>query len=93
MTAQPLLDVIADVLEDFRVHYVLNMFNGVQEGYERTLKPFVENAAHTRQAWVEIGETTVVEYINLADLAKAKEEARKRQSQPGPDAKETQPKP
>ena len=58
-----------------------------------TATPVVGNAARTRQAWVEIGETTVVEYINLADLAKAKEEARKRQSQPGPDAKETQPKP
>jgi len=58
-----------------------------------TATPVVGNAARTRQAWVEIGETTVVEYINLADLAKAKEEARKRQSQPGPDAKETRPKP
>jgi|GEM_PF-1731827 len=58
-----------------------------------TATPVVENAARTRQAWVEIGETTVVEYINLADLERAKEEARKQQSQPGPDAKETPPKP
>ena len=58
-----------------------------------TTKPVVRNAAHTRHAWVEIGESTVVEYINLADLAKAKEEARKRQSQSGPETKETQPKP
>jgi hypothetical protein len=40
-----------------------------------TTKPVVENAAHTRQAWVEIGETTVVDYIDLADFAKAKEAA------------------
>jgi len=57
-----------------------------------TATPVVENAARTRQAWVEIGETTVVEYINVADLEKAKEEARKQQSLPEPDAKETQPK-
>jgi len=42
-----------------------------------TALPVVENAARTRQAWVEIGESTVVEYINLADLEKAKEEARR----------------
>ena len=41
-----------------------------------TAKPVVENAAHTRQAWVEIGETTVVEYLDLTDLVKAQEEAR-----------------
>ena len=58
-----------------------------------TATPVVENAARTRQAWVEIGETTVVEYIDLADLQRAKEEAHKQQSQPGPDAKENQPKP
>ena len=58
-----------------------------------TAKPVVENAAHTRQAWVEIGETTVVDYIDLADLAKAKEAAREQQEQPGTDTKDTQPKP
>ncbi len=40
---QPLLAMIAEVLDDFRVHYVLNMFNGVEESFDRALKPFVEN--------------------------------------------------
>jgi hypothetical protein len=52
-----------------------------------TTKPVVENAAHTRQAWVEIGETTVVDYIDLADFAKAKEAAHNQQEQPATDAK------
>ena len=56
-----------------------------------TATPIVENAARTRQAWVEIGETTVVEYINLADLERAKEEARRQQSQPGAGAPKPQP--
>lgn len=33
-----------------------------------TAEPIVENAARTRQAWVEIGESTVVEYIDVKDI-------------------------
>jgi MinD-like ATPase involved in chromosome partitioning or flagellar assembly len=39
----PILYAIGDTLESFRVYYVLNMFNGVEESYERALVPFVEN--------------------------------------------------
>jgi len=35
--------VLSDTLESFRVYYVLNMFNGVEEGYQRAVVPFVEN--------------------------------------------------
>ena len=69
---QPLLDVIADVLEDFRVHYVLNMFNGVQEGYERTLKPFVENVAQnvsTRPTLTQLGWVVDDERIHQANCS------------------------
>ena len=41
-----------------------------------TAQPVLENAAHTQQAWVEIGESTVVEYLDLADLVKAEGAAR-----------------
>ena len=51
-----------------------------------TTKPVVENAARTRQAWVEIGETTVVDYIDLSDFAKAKEDVRAQQDQNAPPA-------
>jgi len=47
---QPLLAMIAEVLDDFRVHYVLNMFNGVEESYERALRPFVENLSRNVSA-------------------------------------------
>lgn len=39
----PILHVLTDTLETFRVYYVLNMFNGVDEGYERAVVPFVQN--------------------------------------------------
>ncbi|HEV8629997.1 MAG TPA: P-loop NTPase [Thermoanaerobaculia bacterium] len=39
----PILHVLAETLESFRVYYVLNMFNGVEEGYQRAVVPFVEN--------------------------------------------------
>ena len=39
----PILQAIADTLESFRVYYVLNMFNGVEEGFQRAIVPFVEN--------------------------------------------------
>ena len=39
----PILHVLSDTLESFRVYYVLNMFNGVEEGYQRAVVPFVEN--------------------------------------------------
>lgn len=40
---QPLLAAIEWVIADFRVHYVLNMFDGVEESHESTIVPFVQN--------------------------------------------------
>lgn len=39
----PILQAIGDTLESFRVYYVLNMFNGVEESYEHAVVPFVDN--------------------------------------------------
>jgi hypothetical protein len=39
----PILHALADTLESFRVYYVLNMFNGVEEGFQQAVVPFVEN--------------------------------------------------
>lgn len=39
----PILHAIADTLESFRVHYVLNMFNGIDQSYEQAVVPFVDN--------------------------------------------------
>src|SRR6185369_7074133 len=39
----PLVDLLRESVEDFRVYYVLNMFNGVRESYETAIQPFVAN--------------------------------------------------
>jgi MinD-like ATPase involved in chromosome partitioning or flagellar assembly len=41
----PILHVIADTLDAFRVHYVLNMFDGLEESFEAAVAPFVKNLA------------------------------------------------
>ncbi|HUO84066.1 MAG TPA: P-loop NTPase [Thermoanaerobaculia bacterium] len=34
---------ILDILHYFKVHYVLNLFNGVEDSFETAVRPFVEN--------------------------------------------------
>lgn len=43
----PVLDQVARTVEHFRVHYVLNSFNGVDEAFDTAVKPFVENLVST----------------------------------------------
>jgi MinD-like ATPase involved in chromosome partitioning or flagellar assembly len=38
----PILDVLADALDAFRVHYVLNMFNGVEESFNAAVVPMID---------------------------------------------------
>lgn len=46
----PILEVLADALEGFRVHYVLNMFNGVEESFNAAVVPMVETLAQNVSA-------------------------------------------
>ena len=50
----PILQAIAHTLESFRVYYVLNMFNGVDEGFERAVVPFVKNLADNVSARLQV---------------------------------------
>ena len=43
----PVLEQVARTVEHFRVHYVLNAFNGVDEAFDTAVKPFVENLVAT----------------------------------------------
>jgi MinD-like ATPase involved in chromosome partitioning or flagellar assembly len=38
----PYLNIIAEVVNSFGVYFVLNMFSGVEESYEKAVKPFAE---------------------------------------------------
>lgn len=40
-----LVDALRSLFSDFRVHYVLNQFDGVERGHERAVVPFVRNLA------------------------------------------------
>jgi MinD-like ATPase involved in chromosome partitioning or flagellar assembly len=40
---ESVLRLIADTVEEFRVYFVLNMFNGIGESYETAIEPFVSN--------------------------------------------------
>lgn len=42
----PIIKVIGETLKSFRVFYVMNMFNGVEESYDNAVRPFVENLSH-----------------------------------------------
>ena len=39
----PITRTVQNTIDDFRVHYVLNLFNGVEDSFQTAVKPFVEN--------------------------------------------------
>jgi len=39
----PVTRTVQQTLDEFRVHYVLNLFNGVDDSFNTAVKPFVEN--------------------------------------------------
>jgi MinD-like ATPase involved in chromosome partitioning or flagellar assembly len=51
---QPLMRVLEWVIQDFRIHYVLNMFNGVEESGSSAIDPFVRNIAENVSAGLEM---------------------------------------
>ncbi len=45
MGPQPLISALDGLLSDFRVHYVLNQFNGIEVSHNKAIVPFVKNLA------------------------------------------------
>ena len=39
----PITRTVQRTIDEFRVHYVLNLFNGVEDSFETAVKPFIEN--------------------------------------------------
>lgn len=39
----PITRTVQNAVDFFRVHYVLNLFNGVEDSFETAVKPFIEN--------------------------------------------------
>ena len=57
-----ILGVLSDTLEAFRVHYVLNMFDGVEESYEGAIAPFVRNLGENVSARLHLSQLGWVVY-------------------------------
>jgi len=39
----PITRTVQQTLDEFRVHYVLNLFNGVEDSFNTAVKPFIDN--------------------------------------------------
>ncbi len=39
----PITRTVQTTIDEFRVHYVLNLFNGVEDSFETAVKPFLDN--------------------------------------------------
>jgi MinD-like ATPase involved in chromosome partitioning or flagellar assembly len=66
----PVLDLVARTIEHFRVHYVLNAFNGVDEAFDTAVKPFVENLVSTvseRMTLTNLGWVVRSEEVHLGN--------------------------
>lgn len=50
----PITRTVQNAVDFFRVHYVLNLFNGVEESFETAVKPFIENLTWNVSARVGI---------------------------------------
>src|SRR5437763_13569007 len=46
----PITRTVQQTLDKFRVHDVLNVFNGVDDSFETAVKPFIENLTHNVSA-------------------------------------------
>jgi hypothetical protein len=46
---------VQQTLDEFRVHYVLNLFNGVDDSFNTAVKPFVENLTSNVSALLAAG--------------------------------------
>jgi MinD-like ATPase involved in chromosome partitioning or flagellar assembly len=50
----PVATLVANAVDTFSVHFVLNMFNGIRESYETAIKPFSQSLAENVSAHLAI---------------------------------------
>jgi MinD-like ATPase involved in chromosome partitioning or flagellar assembly len=67
----PVVKLVANAVDSFVVHYVLNMFNGVKQSYDTAVKPFVTNIVENVSAHMTIlnlGWVIAHEDVNQANI-------------------------
>lgn len=52
--AHPITRAVQNTVDFFRVHYVLNLFNGVEDSFTTAVKPFIDNLTHNVSSRVAI---------------------------------------
>ncbi len=67
----PILEVIVETLEAFRVHYVLNMFNGVEQSFEGTIAPFVRSLSEHVSGRLKLSQLGWIAYDEKVQQANA----------------------
>ncbi len=65
------VDVLRDLLAEFRVHSVLNMFNGVEESYEGAVVPLIKSLAEGVSARLRVTQLGWIVYDGRVAAANA----------------------
>ncbi|MGZ7031634.1 MAG: AAA family ATPase, partial [Thermoanaerobaculia bacterium] len=66
----PITRTVQRTIDEFRVHYVLNLFNGVEDSFETAVKPFIENLTNnvsSRPGVTNLGWITRSEAVHRAN--------------------------
>ena len=66
----PITRTVQRTIDEFRVHYVLNLFNGVEDSFETAVKPFIENLTthvSSRPVVTNLGWITKSEAVHRAN--------------------------
>jgi MinD-like ATPase involved in chromosome partitioning or flagellar assembly len=69
----PITRTVQQTLDEFRVHYVLNLFNGVDDSFNTAVRPFIENLTNNvsaRCGVTNLGWITRSEAIHRANCNK-----------------------
>jgi flagellar biosynthesis protein FlhG len=82
----PISRTVQKTVESFRVHYVLNLFSGVEETYETAVRPFIENLTRnvssrcgvTNLGWISKSEAVHQANCNRIPALLLPEEGRKK---------------
>jgi MinD-like ATPase involved in chromosome partitioning or flagellar assembly len=66
----PITKAVQNAVDFFRVHYVLNLFNGVEDSFNTAVKPFIDNLTQnvsSRVAITNLGWVTRSEVVHRAN--------------------------
>ncbi|HUR82379.1 MAG TPA: AAA family ATPase [Thermoanaerobaculia bacterium] len=86
----PITRTVQTTIDEFRVHYVLNLFNGVEDSFNTAVKPFLDNLTHnvsarcgvTNLGWITRSDAIHRANCNRVPALLMKEEKRRKKAEP-----------